>query len=374
MKDKIKTVLHIANYAAIYGGNFIESLENLSDELMKKNIHTIYMFPAKKTEGTELPWITNIKERGREVYGLTESVIKAAKTIRSLIKKYDIVLIHTHFISMKQYLSVYLATMFTKCNLIMHFHNHSLVAQGVKNILRRTLYKKCTMVSCSDSVLESISRDYPKNKKFSVDNGIFFQRLENVPVATRNEYGLKKDTKICLIFGFDFYRKGVDLALRALDKLNQNGIRYELLISLSKNLESVERETIKVLGCLPSWVHIIKARSDVAALYNLCDIFLSPSREEGLPYSVLEAAYCRCNVIYSDIPAQVNLKIPYALVHIAEDFRSLAETIEKMELQGDWKKDNYSIVQEKMKENYSLSRWTSQIVDIYQKEGLKIDE
>lgn len=45
MLDKKTTVIIIANYAADYAGNFIESLDALESKLKQKNYHVEYVFP-----------------------------------------------------------------------------------------------------------------------------------------------------------------------------------------------------------------------------------------------------------------------------------------------------------------------------------------
>ena len=363
-----KNVLHIANFQASYKGNFVASLEKLSERLSEKGIISIYMFPAQGMTGVASEWINQLKDDGRNVYGFTDSIVHDTRLIRKLIKKHDIRIIHTHFISMQQYLSVLLATMISKTKVVMHFHNHSVQAYGLKNMLRKVLYRKCMMVGCSNSVYNNLCRDYPMNMKAVVNNGIQFDRLDNTITVQRSEYALQTDTVVCLIFGFDFYRKGVDLALKALNDLNGENIKYELLISLSKNFEYVEQEVKRILGNIPRWVHIISARSDVAALYNMCDLFLSPSREEGLPYSVLEAGYCKCGVLTSDIPAQAKLGIPYAVLHRAEDYVSVKEKIEIAFEKKKKKCDNIEEVRKYMHFHYSLDNWVNGIIDVYKSE------
>lgn len=326
------------------------------------------MFPEQGESGVAAGWIKELNCKGREVYGFTDNTLSDAELILKILKRNNIGIIHTHFISMKQYLSIYIATIFCKKKVVMHFHNHSVQANGIKDKLRQMLYRKCTMIGCSQSVYENLCRDYPKNKKVAVNNGIQFERLKNVPAAHRSEYGLKVDSVVCLIFGFDFYRKGVDLALNALNNLNKNGLECELLISLSKNFEYVEQETKKILGYTPSWVHIIKARSDVAALYNMSSLFLSPSREEGLPYSVLEAGYCECGVVTSDIPAQAKLNIPFAILHTANDYNSLEEKIKIALQKNNEKKYKMQEVRDFMHLHYSLDSWVNSILDIYKSE------
>jgi len=251
---------------------------------------------------------------------------------------------------------------------IMHMHNHSKEAKNpVKRVIRRFLYRKCKMIACSESVLKSLERDYPCNEKCAIDNGVNFARLDQYSEITAAEYGLKETDKVFLIFGFDFYRKGVDLAVKALDLLRKEGKEYSLLISLSTNFEEVERNITEILGSVPEWVKIIPARNDVATLYNFVDLFLSPSREEGLPYSVVEAGYSKCGVVMSDISAQVHLKIPYGVWFESENHEELAMKIVEAVERHEEKKANWDMVKQQMREAYALDSWSNQVREYYKK-------
>lgn len=362
-------ILHIANYEAAYRGNFVQSLDLLSDRMEEEKVKSYYIFPKQKDENAPaMGWMRELLARKRITGWLSGNISKDAALIRKVIKKRNISIIHTHFISMRHYLSVRLAAQFTGVRIIMHFHNHSMEAFGIKRRLRRKIYDNCEMIACSESVFQNLLRDYPDNRKYSIDNGVDYSRFDQNKTAGRDEYSLKDNSSVCLIFGFDFYRKGVDLALKALQQLNEKGADYELLISLSKNFEYVENEINNILGDLPDWVHVIKARSDVEALYNLADVFLSPSREEGLPYSVLEAAYFNCTVVTSDISAQVNIDVPYKVVHESESVEALADAVEAALNMKHEKTEHLEDARAYLLKLHDVSRWTEDIIRIYKNE------
>ncbi len=360
------TILHIMNYAASYRGNFIDSLASLDNKLRTDGLKNIYLFTRDaKSEGA-MRWIGEMQCQGEEVYFLTESRNLDAKLIRRLIKEKNVKAVHTHFITMQQYLAVYQATFGSKVPILMHMHNHSKEAGNpVKNVLRHMLYGKCIMIACSESVYHSLERDYPKNEKYSIDNGVNFSRLDTYENMSQKDFGLENSEGVFLIFGFDFYRKGVDLAVKALKRLREQGYSYSLLVSLSTNFEQVERNIVDILGEMPVWVKVIPARNDVATLYNFVDVFLSPSREEGLPYSVVEAGYSSCSVVMSDISAQVHLKIPYGYWFKSENVEDLSNKILKAQTDHVQKLKNWDKVKESMRQNYALDAWSEQVKKLY---------
>lgn len=361
-----ETILHIMNYAASYRGNFMDSLASLDKKIRVNGLKNIYLFTAEAQAEGSMSWIREMQKQGDEVFFLKENRKKDAQLISKLIKEKQVKAIHTHFITMQQYLPIYQATFWGKVPILMHMHNHSQKAGNpIKNVLRRMLYGKCTMIACSESVYASIERDYPNNRKYAIDNGVNFSRLDTYETLTNKDFGLDDADRVFLIFGFDFYRKGVDLAIKSLKQLREKGHNFSLLISLSTNFEQVERNIIDILGEKPSWIKVISARNDVATLYNFVDVFLSPSREEGLPYSVVEAGYSKCSVVMSDISAQVHLKIPYGYWFKNENVEEFAEQILKAQEEHQKKLENWNEVKEIMKENYALDTWSEQMKNLY---------
>lgn len=360
------TILHIMNYAASYRGNFIDSLEFLNQELEADGLKNIYLFTKEARLEGPMTWIKEMERRGQKVEFLSEHPRKDAAHIKQLIKAENVKIIHTHFITMAQYLSVYSATMFLKIPVIMHMHNHSRELKNpLKGGLRHFLYSKCIMLACSESVYRSLERDYPQNKKNAIDNGVNFSRLDSYREMKHQEFGFEEEEKVFLIFGFDFYRKGVDLAIRALKGLRDKGHLYSLIISLSTNFEEVEKNITGILGEMPGWVKVIPARNDVATLYNSVDLFLSPSREEGLPYSVVEAAYSKCSVVLSDISAQVNLKIPFGYLFESENIETFQKQIINAVEDHHCKLEDWENVKTQMKKNYALDAWSKKVADFY---------
>lgn len=363
----METVLHIMNYAASYSGNFMASLFNLEEKLNKQNKKILYLFVPEVEKNPAVRWLNQMKEEGRRVEVLSGIPKKDIRMIKVLIKQYHVSAIHTHFITMSLYLTVYQATLFSKVPVILHMHNHSQKIEGVfKNMLRRRLYKKCIMVACSQSVMHSLERDYPQNKKYVIENGVNFARLDSYEKVEKKEFGIPEEEKVLLIFGFDFYRKGVDLAVKATEMLRKEGKAVTLLISLSTNFEEVKEKIETLLGKVPVWIKIISARNDVATLYNFADVFLSPSREEGLPYSVIEAGYAECGVVLSDISAQRHMKIPYARWHKNENAEDLSKKILESLQNQDEKRKNLEEVRRKLQELYMLDRWSQKMLSLYE--------
>lgn len=90
--------------------------------------------------------------------------------------------------------------------LIRHFHNHSDYNEHpLRKIYGNIFYRSATMIGCSESVTNSIKRDFPKIDVRCVNNAISFSRLDEYEVI-----GLDQGISV-MMFGADFERKGVDI-------------------------------------------------------------------------------------------------------------------------------------------------------------------
>lgn len=118
--------------------------------------------------------------------------------------------------------------------LIRHFHNHSDYNEHpLRKIYGNIFYRSATMIGCSESVTNSIKRDFPKIDVRCVNNAISFSRLDEYEVI-----GLDQGISV-MMFGADFERKGVDITYKAINDLVNKGYQINLYIVCSINEDIV---------------------------------------------------------------------------------------------------------------------------------------
>lgn len=87
-----KNILHCAQFAADYKGNFISSLINLESELTKSNCNISYLFPK---EVSEKLWYNEFS-KSHKCY-LSNNVYHSESEILKIINDDNIDIIHSHF-------------------------------------------------------------------------------------------------------------------------------------------------------------------------------------------------------------------------------------------------------------------------------------
>jgi glycosyltransferase involved in cell wall biosynthesis len=127
------------------------------------------------------------------------------------------------------------------------------------------------------------------------------------------------------------YQKGQDVLLRALEKLEPWKSKIQLvLVGREGKLTPHIEESIQKYG-LQSIVVLLGHRQDVSSLLAAADIFVFPSRFEGLPGALIEAEAAGLPLICSNIPNNREVASEKnALFFEAEDAPALANCIERI--------------------------------------------
>ncbi len=343
-----KHILVITDYAAPYEGNFIMSLKSLEQEIEDDDGKIIYLFIKK---ASHIGWVKKLNN----VYFLENSIIKNIKIINNLIKSKKIDVLYTHFCLPKTQLAVKVSkNLNRKVLMVSHFHNHY---EDPKNIIKKYIFRYVfngdINIGCSKDVAESLPLKKGKNKY--VTNAIDFTRLEEYS----NIEPISKGKFIILMFGYTYYRKGVDLAIKALKKINKADI--VLAISVSKDIDGFKQEIINDFGEVPDFVKILSPRNDIATYYKASNLFLSAAREEGFCYAIIESMYFGIPCICTKLPGQPN-EVPDLIKVESQNIEDLSNAVlDVYNKKNVFEKEKVRIY---LSENYSINRWSKKIKEI----------
>lgn len=120
----------------------------------------------------------------------------------------------------------------------------------------------------------------------------------------RKALGVSENDKMLLSVGELSNRKNHEVIIKAIAKLGNNSIRY--FICGTGGLEEYLKKIIDDLQ-LTQQVKLLGRREDIATLCNCADLFVFPSKQEGLPVALMEAMACGLPIVCSDIRGNVDL-------------------------------------------------------------------
>lgn len=168
------------------------------------------------------------------------------------------------------------------------------------------------VVYCSESVRNR--NPLPGISSTIISNGIIETDSRNPHLSRRTirqELGLHAATKIVIWVGRLCPQKNFAATIQALAVLKtRNSIPDLHCLVCGDGPERAELEDrVRDLG-LEGMVHFMGARTDMPVLLQASDAFLSTSRHEGMPLSVLEALSAGLPCVLSDIPEHHELAGP----------------------------------------------------------------
>ena len=354
------TVLQVCAYGADYPGNFIASLTALEQALAEKGISTIYAFVGKAADKV---WCKEICKRTR-VYFLPEArariLPETYRIFRRIYRENHVDIIHSHF---ELYDIPATVTAPRNARIFWHLHDPIQIHTGLRSLLWRLQYgvvsKRAHLLSVADHYRQAVIKlGFPADQTTTVLNSIDLNRVREQNRSTEKCFDF-------LSFGWDFYRKGDDLILKACQKLEKEGYSFRLLLNGN---EKTWPELDRFLeGSTPAWLVRGDPVTDISGLFDQSRIFIQASRRETFSYAVCEAAYAGMPVISSDIAGlEWAHALPSVLFFPGEDWQQLYLCMKQC-LTG-YAPDDAAAQKSRqlIRDNYSLAAWAAKIMEQYQ--------
>lgn len=367
-----KTILHLTDYGAPYAGNFIASLTALESLLDSNEAKTVYVLPSRASDRV---WAQEMAQTHDVRFLKNGGFFSYLRQVRGLLKETNADVLHEHFIHFSEKLAAWFAskTCGHRVETVLHLHNHIELPKSPLLRLPHMLYFRSVsrFVCCSESVAAHIIADGVTKERVRVaQNAIAFERLDCFDSSVRASLHLPQQAKLALMFGYNYSVKGVDLAVNAVRLLREReGLPVTLAVALSSNLEQVRLRICAELGVsdVPDWILLLPPREDIASYYRMADVFLSPSRQEGFCYALVEAAYCRTPVLASAIDAQKDLALPKSAFFPPEDVEALASALLRVLSEEHTASRAQALEQagERVRQTYALSRWAERVLAAY---------
>ena len=180
-----------------------------------------------------------------------------------------------------------------------------------KHIYRTAVRDHATKITCSaDGVRNELIADFGCDpaKLAVVPNGLDVARLpqidrEQARQAVREEFGLPADALLLVNLARLHEQKGQDMLLQAVERLKDAGSpAFTLLLvgGAESPVDMAFKRTLEEYSAahgLDATVRFTGFRKDGYRLLRAADLFVLPSRWEGLPLAVLESFAAECPVV-----------------------------------------------------------------------------
>lgn len=364
-------VLVMANFKAVCSGNFINSLLSLA-EFGKDYFKFIFMFPLRD-DGSECSWTDYIRKHGYEVvlYDEHQPKEQIKELLFKVIEDNKIELIHNHFSCLND-ICLWNKELHSMVKILYHDHMDYVAEEPVKPQLKKQIKLAKRYREYGIGVISVMKRKHKgyflTRKRWYIPNGITFKRNIDCSLSReecRKVLNIKDDEKLCLFLGWDIYRKGLDVAIKAVQLARKQGHNIILgLAGFGENISDDEIDRIKsIIGFDPrqDGVRFLDAWEDMFALHRAADVFLSASRTEAFAYAILEAISQNVPVVASDISGtRWCYKYSKSFKFPSGDHIRCAEQIIKASSCRD-NPSNYKEITNK----YNIDSWAKKVIAVY---------
>ena len=200
-------------------------------------------------------------------------------------------------------------------------------------------------------------------------NGIDSDRVTRAlrPAAdVWREWGIPEGHKVLLILAWQPLRKGLDVALDAVCSLVEGGLELCLVAVGMDEMRNYARERIG--GDVPPWLRLAVPAQNFEDYLRAADMFLCPSRSEGLALAVLEALVNGLPVVHSDIPAiQSASDNPAVVLCKPGDIASLAEAIQSvLGWTPEERTRRTTVGGSRVREESDVRAWAKRVFEVYE--------
>jgi glycosyltransferase involved in cell wall biosynthesis len=361
-------VCEMADYAPTFYGNFMASFFDLENKIKGMNTNNKLMY-AFYPNSKDCYWAKEMLKNNKNIHFIKNKRIMGFLDLKKIIKDNKVNILHLHF-TIPVIICVLLKLFFPYTKIIAHYHNtlsgtSDTFTKILKLKIKIPLYNKLMDMNCgvSEAVLNDLVACGIKRRKCCyIDNGVDFSRLDIDVEDGKKIYNIQ-NKKVIMIYGTHFHRKGVDIAIHAIKEIVEE---YNIVLMIvCQNKDFVSDQIKEILGLVPQWIIIVPSQENIAFYFKMSDIYLTPSREEGFSYALLESIYCGTPAIRSNHPA-MDRKIPDETVVPVNNINALRQSIiSTLNLTDTAKHTILEKQKEYIVQQWNVGIWSENIINMY---------
>lgn len=265
------------------------------------NFYLLHQYSATKKNKKELETL-NFKIK--EITPKKKNIFKNYKETKKFFIQNNIDIVHAHM-TLANFVPLYAAKKAGVKIRICHSHetsssNRNIFKYIITAILKRLCVKYSTiLMACGTKAGEFL---YGKKNYFVYNNAIDLDKFKYngiVRKSKREELGIDDKTIVIGHIGRFIDVKNHDFIIKIFTELVKKDKKYKLLLIGNGELENEIKEKIKINN-LDDYVIMTGVIENPNDYYNVFDIFILPSKREGLPIVALEAQASGLKCLFSN--------------------------------------------------------------------------
>lgn len=363
-----KVVLNVMGMdSSKYGGIERFNVE-LSKALREKGFKGVFVY---EEEPANHAFVDDLDVAGGEIVVLNSRKNKwrFCKGFVKLLRKYHPVLVHAHFTKARFY-ALPIAYLMGIKRLYFTIHSRMVPKNEIKIHTRlwcNWANKVAKVVAVSDDIASVCKTNWPKAEVRRIYIGV--GQVGGNRTENRERLGLTQDQAMLLTVSNFNHIKGLDVLCKAVQILKCNGLMENACLYIVGQPEA-DREELKHLIdtlSIQRLVRMIGVSNEVPSYLCSADIYIQPSRSEGIGLALMEAASASLPLIgtkVGGIPEIVRDGDNGILVD-SENAEMLAEAIAKLMRDESLRQQLGNNSLKIYKETFSVESGVRQTIDYY---------
>lgn len=283
----------------------------LASQLSSKGFHSVFIFESWPESDV---FTRDITATGAELHAIPARghCIHFCIELARILRHYKVYLVHAHFTKARFY-AVPLVKVFGIKKVFYTLHSEIEPLYQIKPLTRLWYYRAnsfCKIITVSDQIKEMTLDNWPTADVNRIYLGI--HPIEGDRIDARRKLNIPENKTIILTIANFNHIKGLDVAVDSISLLKdfviKNDIELWIIGQPQKDIKDLAAYA-KNRG-VSNYVKMIGIKNDVSTFICAADIYIQPSRSEGLPLGIMEAMSYGLPIVASNVGG-----IPEAVVH-----------------------------------------------------------
>jgi glycosyltransferase involved in cell wall biosynthesis len=363
-----RKILHLTGMSSTKFGEIERFLIDLINLSRRKGYRTILQYESMPLSRAYLDLLEKM-ETPVVVCPINTNPLMSIRNVFSIIGSHRPEIVHAHFAERFGLLAIPISgRLFRARKIIAEVHT---ISGGKSNKLPKLVYDRFDHVlACSEAVKRDLIGRGVNPRRIDVQY-LGLSEKQPPPPGLRNqlrqEFSIPDGAIVIACIAFDAVFKGLDVLLKAFARLSRTrGELHFLSVGVDHHISKLP-ELARELGISAGHIHWAGIKDNGWEFLAAADIYVQPSRLEGLGLSILEAMSLKLPVVCTRVGGMVEAVIDGQSGFIAEpdDPDSLADAIERMiESRTEWPKFGQAGYEHYLK-NFRAQPLREKLVDKY---------
>lgn len=351
-----------------YGGIERFNVE-LSQQLATKGYHSVFVYEEVPSAQQ---FADDIEATGAEVIALNSrrNPIAFCCKLWKLFRRYNFCLIHAHFTKARFY-AVPLAHVYGIPDILYTFHSTLYPLTEIK-LHTRLWYKLCNRYSRIVTVSRDVEKVAKNNWPSAAIRNLYLgiQSFDEDREQCRMQLGIADNVLMVMCTANFNYVKGLDILVRAAAQLHQTYDLHNVVFYIVGQPDKDREELHKMIDEmeLTSYFHLEGISNNIPSYLAAADIYIQPSRNEGIGLALMEACSAGLPILASRVGGipEVAREGQNAILFKSEDIDEFASALRIMLSDSNIRKQYGECSKQIYVDNFQISNNVSKLIDYYQ--------